>query len=111
MLRAGKQQAERDHGNDSDGDNPVNIVERHHCRLRLHRTIKHSELLMSTRESGQIIEDRGAGQMLSKVMHSPGIEDRKVLDQTRLMHLLAAQQGISHKGDANCRSGIAQHVE
>jgi len=33
-----------------------------------------------------------------------------MFDQTRLMDLLAAKQGIGHNSDADCGTGIPQHV-
>src|SRR6202011_84048 len=101
-FRTGQQAAKRNQWNDRDRDDPIDIVEREHCGLRLDEPVDDPKLLMSARKPWQILKRGGAGQMRSDCLQAPGVEHREMLDQTRLMDLLATEQRISHESDADC---------
>ena len=112
MLRTGQQGAKRNQWNDRGPDDPIDIVEREHCGLRLDEPVRmYPKLLMSAREPWQILKRGRTGQMRSNCLQAPGLEDREMLDQARLMDLLAAEQRIRHQSDADCGAGLAQHVD
>src|ERR1700731_3244467 len=111
VFRTGQQGAKRNQWNNGDRDDPIDIVEREHCGLRLDEPVNDPKLLMSARKPWQILKRGGAGQMRSNRLQAPGVEDREMLNQARLMDLLAAEQRIGHESDADCGAGIPQHVE
>src|SRR3989442_2555733 len=111
VFRTGQQGAKRNQWNDRDRDDPIDIVEREHGGLRLDEPVDDANLLMSARNPWQILKLGRAGQMRSNCLQAPGVEDREMLDQARLMDLLAAEQRISHESEADCGPGIPQHVK
>src|ERR1700681_2835298 len=88
-LASAQQQEARDHHRHHYRENPINVVEREDCGLRLHRVVDHPErLVLPTYHLWQVVEGRRARHPRRALAELPGVEDREMLAQARLMDLL-----------------------